>query len=135
MEVDFDVQSSINYSDSYFVPAQQSEPAFLEAFINQASCSPSLVSHRLSQSSDLSFTDQKTQTCVSNGRPLLLKKLDGGGEIGGKYSWGDKDGPKWSTYGKGEVFDSKGNYGKAEAEVNSDGTGSVSAAAGHKNGK
>ena len=61
MAVEFDPQNDITYSDSYFVPAQKPEPTLAGTILNQPTSSPSLVSHSISTSNDLSHTDKKKQ--------------------------------------------------------------------------
>ncbi len=85
---------------------------------------------------------QKTDTLMKKKLETLPVKSNkdkdkGGGsaEVGVKRSWGGKDGPKTSIYGKGEVHDNKGNYLKGQVEQNSDGKGKADVSAGHETKK
>ncbi len=129
MEIEFDTQTDINYSDSFFEPPQKSETALHENIPVSLSSARSLVSHRISRFQDLSVTDRKTQTIVSCRKTM---KVGGSGEVAGTWSWGDPDGSKFSGYGRAEVHDDRGNYARVEVEQKSDGRGNVSASTGHK---
>ena len=59
-------------------------------------------------------------------------KADASVEVGGKVSWGGKEGVEGGAYVKGEAHDDKGNYVKVEIEQNTDGTGTAAASGGHK---
>lgn len=53
-------------------------------------------------------------------------------EGGLNVEWGGENGIEIGGYLKGEAHDDKGNYAEIEIEQKSDGTGGLSASAGHK---
>ena len=69
---------------------------------------------------------------IQSSLATLPMEVSGSVEVGGKASWGGKNGVEVSGYAKGEVHDDKGNYAKAEVEQKSDGTGNASVSGGHE---
>jgi len=130
VEIELDTYAEISHFDSYFVPIR-SEPDYHE-MISLQSSSQAIVSHQFSLLNNLSSTDEKVHSITSKRISMKLMKMEGSGEMGGKWSWGGKSGPEFSGYANVEVQDKKGNYAKVEAQQNSDGTGSVAACGGHR---
>ncbi len=64
----------------------------------------------------------------------LINPMKSGGsvEISLDFEWGSKEGFEVSGHIKSEVHDDQGNYAKAEVGQKSDGSGSASVSAGHK---
>ena len=123
MAVEFDPQNDINYSDSFFIPAQKPEPTLAGLILNQPASTPSLVAHSISATDDLSLTDKKTQTAVSKQTPMKTMKVGVGIGVGTVIEWGGKGGTTWSGGISGTVHDSKGNQGKGSVTYDSSGHG------------
>lgn len=78
---------------------------------------------------DLSELEERTQKATQNIKPM---EAGGNVEVKVEVKWGDKDGPSVSVAASGEIHDNNGNYAKGEIKQDSNGDGSVSVSAGHK---
>jgi hypothetical protein len=59
-------------------------------------------------------------------------RIGGSAEARVEASWGGKEGANVSVGVSGEVHDDNGNYAKGDIKQNSNGEGSASVSAGHK---
>ena len=132
MEITFDPQSDLNFSDVFCVPLQKSDPSFHETIFFSYSSTRSLISHRVSPCDNPCTTDRKTQTIVSSQSAIMPMKVGGNVSADVTVSWGGKGGVTVSGGASGEVHDNHGNYAKGEVKQDSNGEGTATVSTGHK---
>lgn len=90
-----------------------------------------VLSCKITECTNLTTIDSKTQ---AEARHKLLKPMKVSGSVSGDVTinWGGKDGVSISGGASGEVRDDKGNYAKGEVRQNSNGEGSATISAGHR---
>ena len=132
-EVNFSSGDS-NEFDQYY-DASISESIAQSANMHQipfSSVHSSFVLHQIRvQRRNESEMEQRIQAAV---RTVGLKTLAKGisGEAGIKWEWGGNEGSGLSGYVSGSASDDKGNKAEVEVEVNSDGSGNVTASVSHE---
>jgi len=135
MEIEFKTDSDIYYSNNYFSPGQNSPTDLHEAILCRPASNQSPISlDRISLSTVHSATDKKTRETFSRSSSTHLMKRAGNGsaDVNVTVSWGGKDGVTISGGASGEVYDTHGNYAKAEVKHDSNGEGNATISAGHK---
>jgi hypothetical protein len=113
-------------------PQEESNSAFHESIFSEPLTSRPLAKTVVPGDASSNLVSRTQQVAQTQGA-YLGARLEGSGEVGGRWRWGGPDGNQFSGYVKGEVRDDKGNSAQVQVTQNSDGTGEAAVSARHSN--